>query len=153
MLAGCGGVSVSILLFDEFPQDNARPVAFQKITPTIDSAISVPRLIVVRDLVTWDALWRDHSAGLSPVPPMPPINFAQQMVIGVFHGRPDYSCRGIEIQSVWEHSHPARLEVDYREVRQFPDDNGQCPYGIRNPADLIVLAYSHLPVEFVRIGG
>ncbi|QAU35417.1 hypothetical protein [Janthinobacterium sp. 17J80-10] len=151
LLAGCGGVSVSVLLFDEFPHDDVRPIAFQNVLPAVDSAIGDRRLVVVRDLVAWDGLWRAHTIGLVPLPTLPPINFAQQMVIGVFSGVRNNPCIDIEIRSVWHHTRPERIEVNYREVPRPPDVNGQCTSGMRNPAALIVLTYSHLPVEFFPV--
>lgn len=151
LLAGCGGVSVSVLLFDEFPHNQAQPLAFQQVLPAFDSAIGDHRLVVVRDLASWDVLWREHTAGLLPPPAMPPINFSQNMVIGVFPGMRNNFCIAAEIHSIWQHTHPARNEVDYREIARMPDINGQCPARQGNFAALVVLEYSFLPVEFFQV--
>ena len=151
LFAGCGGVSVSVLYVHGFPQDQVHPLAFQEVLPVLDSAIRENRLVVVRDLVAWDILWREHTAGLLPPPPLPPINFAQNMVIGVFAGTRVNPCTHVEIQAIWQHTHPERIEVNYREISHLPDPNGQCAQAPRHPAALVALAHSFLPVEFIQI--
>lgn len=151
LIAGCGGVSLSLLFFDEFPHDEVHPLPFQEVLPAFDSAIGERRLVVVRDLVAWDSLWREHTAGLLPQPPMPPINFAQNMVIAIFAGARSDPCLTMQVQSIWQHTHPGRIEVNYRELPIMPNAQGQCRPGLRNAAVLVTLQYSFLPVEFFRI--
>lgn len=149
LLAGCGGVSVSLLFFDDFPQDQVQVLPFQEISPPIDSAIGARRLVVIRDIVAWEALWREHTAGILPQPPLPPINFSQNMVISVFLGNSGNACNDVEIQSILEHTHPHRIEVNFREI--LAANNASCAIGLRNPSTLVVLAYSFLPVEFFQL--
>lgn len=150
LLASCGGgVSVSLLFLDGFPQDHVRALPFQKLTPVVDSAIGERRLTVIRDLGAWDALWREHTAHLVPPPPMPPINFSQDMVIGVFLGRRGNECREVEIHAIWEHTHPHHIEVNFREILSVT--NASCGTVPHNPAILVVLPYSFLPVEFFQV--
>lgn len=151
LFAGCGGVSVAVLYIHGIPQDQVHPLAFQEVIPALDSAIDESRFVVVRDLVAWDVLWREHTGGLLPPPSLPSINFAQNMVIGVFSGARNSSCIDIEIQAIWQHTHPERIEVNYREIPHMPDINGQCAQGLRHPAALVALDHSFLPVEFVQI--
>ncbi|RJG01911.1 hypothetical protein D3878_10240 [Noviherbaspirillum sedimenti] len=146
-LAGCGGASISLLFFDDLPQDHVQVLPFQKISPTFDSAIGAQRLVVIRDIVAWDALWREHTAGILPSPPLPPINFSQNMVIGVFLGRGSNACKDVKIESILEHTRPHRIEVNFREILA---SNSTCATGLRNPSTLVVLTYSFLPVEFFQ---
>ncbi|HCY63368.1 MAG TPA: hypothetical protein DHV59_11175 [Oxalobacteraceae bacterium] len=147
-IAGCGGVSLSLAFFD-FPEDRVQTLSFQEVTPIVSSAIEDRRLVVVRDLIAWDTLWREHAAGISPPPPMPPINFSQNMVIGIFLGRYVNACRDVGIESISQHIHPDRIEVNFRDI-PAPLNPG-CPLGSSNPAKLLVLPYSILPVEFFQV--
>jgi PrcB C-terminal len=48
---------------------------------TFYSGMTVPARLVVRDAVTWQAVWAQVYRGMSPVPPTPSIDFSQEMVI------------------------------------------------------------------------
>lgn len=148
-IAGCGGVSLSLAFFD-FPEDRVQALPFQEVTPVVSSAIADRRLIVVRDLTAWDTLWREHAAGVSPPPPVPPINFSQDMVIGIFLGRHIDTCHDVGIESISRHTHPDRIEVNFRNIPVQLSTG--CPLSNNNPAKLLVLPYSILPVEFFQVG-
>lgn len=149
-LTGCGGASISVVFFSDFPIDQVETLTFQEVTPNVPSAISERRLVVIRDLTAWDTLWREHTAGISPSPPMPGINFSQNMVIGIFLGTHINACRDVEITSITRHTLPDRIEVNFREIASLIASI--CPSGNSNPAKLVMLPYSFLPVEFVQIG-
>ncbi len=150
LLAGCGGVSVSLLFFDEpFHRDHHTALAFQEVVPVVPSAINAPREVVVRDLVAWDGLWRAHTASTSPAVPLPGINFSQSMVIGVFLGSRNSACHSVRIDAIEQIGPPERIVVTYREIPPLTSTN--CPAAPHNPAMLVALDFSHLPVEFFRV--
>ena len=45
------------------------------------SGMNTPARLVVRDAVTWQAVWAQLYRGTSPVPPTPAIDFSREMVI------------------------------------------------------------------------
>lgn len=150
LMTGCGGVSVSFGNFGDFTNDEIQDLPFQEVVPRVTSAISDRRLVVVRDISSWDTLWREHTAGILPPPPLPGVNFARNMVIGVFLGTHFNACHDVEVISITQHSNPGRITVDFRETALLPGPN--CPSGNSNPATLVVVPYSSLPVEFFQSG-
>lgn len=145
-LAGCGGVVIGAWFFD----DGSRPIDFAEVTPSLQSAITVPQLVVIRDIIAWDMLWRQHVANYAPMPALPPINFSQNMVAGIFLGSRPNSCYQVSILSVWKRPNPERIEISF--VESVPAPHAVCATVITNPATLLVLPYSHLPVYFVQAG-
>jgi hypothetical protein len=47
------------------------------------SSIQKPRTVVVRDMETWQALWKEHRGGTLP---LPKVDFAKEMVLGAWAG-------------------------------------------------------------------
>lgn len=45
------------------------------------SGLAEPDRILVRDAATWEALWRQIHAGRTPLPPVPSVDFAREMVV------------------------------------------------------------------------
>src|SRR6476646_3051450 len=45
------------------------------------SGFDTPTRVVVRDAVTWQAVWHQIYLRISPVPPVPAIDFSRQMVV------------------------------------------------------------------------
>ena len=45
------------------------------------SGMNTPARLVVRDAITWQAVWAQIYRGTSPVPPAPSIDFSREMVI------------------------------------------------------------------------
>jgi hypothetical protein len=145
ILSGCGGISLSAVFFD----DGFTPIDFQIIAGSSSSAISQPQFAVVRDISTWDALWKAHTANHFPSPAMPAVNFAQNMVIGVFLGSRPNSCYGVAINTVTRLPNPDRIEVTYKE--STPPPGVLCAAVITNPSALIVVTHFSLPVQFVQV--
>jgi hypothetical protein len=50
------------------------------------SGLDKPARIVVRDDVTWRALWSQIYLGSAPVPPLPAIDFSREMIVVVALG-------------------------------------------------------------------
>lgn len=148
-LTGCGGVSLSFAYFDDISEESVQELSFQDITPVIPSAIRDRRLVVIRDLSNWDALWREHAASVSPIPALPTINFAQNMVIGIFLGAPVGLCRDVQITSVLRYFNPDHIDVTFREITILSGINCTTPQN--NPARIIALPYSSLPVNFIQV--
>jgi hypothetical protein len=57
------------------------------------SEVSTPRQVAVRDAGAWEMLWRVHA----PARPSPPVDFASEMVVGVFVGTRPSAGFGVEI--------------------------------------------------------
>lgn len=146
MLAACGGsIGLDLVYFD----DGTQEVPFQTLAAPPASAITQARMVVVRDLSSWDTLWREHVANLDPQPPLPAVNFSQDMVIGIFLGSRSNACYRVVVESVTELLFPRRLQVVFRELT--PPANAVCAAVLTNPAVLVLVPYTSLPVEFIHL--
>lgn len=144
---------MSFAFFNDIPEESTQELAFQEIVPVIPSAIRDRRLVVIRDLSNWDALWREHTASVSPSPAMPAINFTQEMVIGIFLGIQAGPCQDIQITSVVQHINldPIKDHIDVTFLNATMLSGASCTTQNNNPAKLIVLPHSALPVNFTQV--
>jgi hypothetical protein len=111
------------------------------------SGIREPLQIVVRAQDEWEKLWKRHTAIQSP-PSLPPaVNFATEMVIGLFAGEKTTGGYDSEITSV--EIKDGRLEVFYTE--KAPPPGGIGIQALTQPFHLIKLPRSDIPVVFIRL--
>jgi hypothetical protein len=92
------------------PQGTLLP--FETIEQGLNSGYPEAASYVVRSREDWAVLWERAHAKVIPVPPLPPVDFSQQMVVGVFQGsRPSGGYR-IEVTELLDTG--AALEVAVR---------------------------------------
>lgn len=115
--------------------------------PLSQSAISEKRLVTVRDPNAWSALWAEHVGTGGASRPLPEVDFSRNMVIGVFLGSLG-ACDKLSVEAVRQKQDPARIEVTYRHTPPPPDT--MCIATLANPAALITVQKSDVPVEFVQ---
>ena len=81
----------------------------------VQSFVYSARQVTVRDGAEWEALWREHAPGR----PLPAVDFAREMVVGVFLGsRPT---GGYVVEIVSTGGEQGALVIRYRETRPAPD--------------------------------
>jgi len=51
------------------------------------SGIDAQRFEVIEEAASFAALWREHSAIVSPPPPLPPVDFTREVVVAAFIGQ------------------------------------------------------------------
>lgn len=78
----------------------AMPVDLETIDRGTHSGVRDARKLVIRDALTWGALWSEHTFGQVPPPPLPPVDFAREMVIAVFLGEKPTSGYAAEIVEI-----------------------------------------------------
>lgn len=144
-LAACGGETVrpersAAALATVAPAASAAP-AFATVDRTATSHIVAARTAVVRDAAAWQGLWTEH-AGVEA--PLPPVDFAKDMVIGVFLGHRASGCYAADVAALEETGGKLRVQA----VETTPGPNSVCMMMITAPAHLIVTARSDLAVEF-----
>jgi hypothetical protein len=126
---------------------NPGAIAFERLAPAVfTSDIADKRFVAVRDAAAWAALWTQHAG---PRAPLPPIDFSQKMVLGVFMGRESIPCGSTSIESVRQRANPDRIEVGYRVLD--PGPNVMCIAAVINQYALVTVPASPLPVEFVKL--
>lgn len=115
-------------------------IPFQTADATNMSGIHAAGTVVVKDALTWAGLWRQHAPGRA----LPAVDFAANMVVGVFMGSGASSCYTTAIDGV------ARTadRIIVHELRSVPGPDIVCAMYVTTPAHLVVIPRSDLPVEF-----
>lgn len=131
-LSACGGGSSDA----ELP--------FSTVLQTTDSAITSLRTVSVSNPAAWAELWAQHTAQVSPKPPLPAVDFAKEQVVGVFLGTRSNGCYSVEIRKVVQ-SDSARTVV-YHETT--PSPTASCLAALVNPVHMVKVATSTLPLSF-----
>jgi hypothetical protein len=107
------------------------------------SRIDDARQVVARTVDEWSALWRQHA----PDRPAPAVDFAREMVAGVFFG--SQNSGGYAIEIVGAGSKGGSLIVQYRETRPAPD--ALAAQVITSPFHLAALPRADGDVKFERV--
>jgi VWFA-related protein len=107
------------------------------------SRIDDARQVVARTAEEWSALWRQHA----PERPAPAVDFAREMVAGVFFG--SQNSGGYAIEIVGAEAKGGSLVVQYRETRPPPD--ALAAQVITSPFHLAALPKADGDVKFERV--
>ncbi len=119
----------------------ARPLA--TIEKGAESAVESPRQATARTPDEWAALWHAHSWDR----PLPPVDFAHNMVVGVFLGtRPT---AGYSVEIVGTRQENGALVVEYRETR--PDKQTMTAQIITSPYHLVAMPQFAGDVKFQKL--
>jgi PrcB C-terminal len=110
------------------------------------SRVLEPLEIVARAPAEWAALWARHS---EPGVPLPPVDFAREMVVAVFLGRRSTSDYQVRITSADEVGTGPDLEVTYREF-DAAAGTVRRPV-ITMPFHIVALPRSAMSVRFRRL--
>jgi len=107
------------------------------------SDIGTARQVVVRDQDQWQALWREH--GVTKVPPT--VDFAQNLVAGVFLGSRPSSGYKVEVTRAYLDGQD--LVVEYRVEK--PAQGAMTAPIMTSPYILLLLPAHPGPVRFVDV--
>ena len=107
------------------------------------SGIDDARQVVARTAAEWTSLWRQHA----PDRPAPAVDFAREMVAGVFFG--SQNTGGYAIEIVGAAPKGGNLVVQYRETRPGPD--AIAAQVITSPFHLAALPRADGDVKFERV--
>jgi hypothetical protein len=118
----------------------ASDIFFQTADATSLSGIHEERTVVVKDEAAWTRLWDEHAPGRT----RPAVDFASQMVVGVFMGNGASSCYSTAIDGILR----AGDKILVRELRSVPGPDIMCAMLVTTPAHLAVIPRSDLPVVF-----
>lgn len=110
------------------------------------SGIPDRRRLVIRDAPAWAALWNEAASMQHPQPPLPHVNFAQQMLIVATMGTRPSGGHSIEIDGVYAAG--GRLHVAVREVA--PAASCGTTGALTAPVMVVRVARSDAPVVFVE---
>lgn len=85
---------------DDSPTGADSPVVFETIVHTSTSGLTQSEQRVVRNQTDWVRLWDQLYAGVSPKPPLPRVDFGQEVVLVAAMGERPNSCYGVEVVEV-----------------------------------------------------
>jgi PrcB C-terminal len=117
--------------------------AMQTIDKGVQSSVDRARQVVARTQAEWLETWRMHDYER----PAPPVDFARQMVLGVFMGsRPT---AGFEVDITRVHDEGGTLVVDYRETG--PASRAVAAQVITSPFHLVAVPRHDGDVKFQKV--
>lgn len=127
------------------PQACAEQLAFEVIEASL--AIETSRTGVVTGEAAWGALWAEGNRNQSPPPVLPAVDFTQQMVVGVALGQRPNACYSVAVRSAYRSG--GKITVEYQEYP--PPPRALCAAAVAYPSQVVRMARSALPVEFVKV--
>ena len=138
-LAGChSGDTLSV---GALPIDRITPFSGQ---PVFVSGLSQPLRMVIRDEATFSKVWTQAFGGMSPIPPLPTIDFRTQQVVVVALGSRATGGYRITVESAVADEHDVVIGVD----AVSPGSGCGVPQMITAPADFVAIPISSRLVRF-----
>ena len=107
------------------------------------SAQQTAKQVTVRSDAEWKALWKDHA----PTEKMPAVDFAADMVVGVFLGTKPSSGHDVEIVGV--RTEEKALVVEY--VQKQPARGTMAAQILTEPYHLVAVPKHAGPVRFIHV--
>lgn len=121
-------------------------LVFSTVAKDAFSGIRERRTEVVRGIVAWERLWSEHTAGRTPAPPLPPVDFSSQMLVAVFagdlRGCHEFDIRRVNVRGI-------NVVVEYEDR----DINAEtiCIAAITNPMHVVAVPLIESDVVFNQI--
>jgi hypothetical protein len=106
---------------------------FETILAETHSSVAERRREVIRDEAGWARLWAEIHAGVTPAPPLPPVDFAQHMLIAVALGTRSSGGFAVKVRSVATRGE--RLEVAV--VESCPASGAMVAQGLTQPVEVV----------------
>jgi hypothetical protein len=107
------------------------------------SGFDQPARLVVRDAAAWQAFWEQMYVGYLPQPPLPAVDFSNQMVIAAAMGKRSSGGFTISIENV-----SPGAEVLVKVVSTSPGPCCGRTLAVTQPVDVVVVPRSDAPVRF-----
>lgn len=108
------------------------------------SAIGEPLQVLVRDVEAWRKMWEQIHRTVSPLPPLPDIDFSREMVVVVALGARPTGGYGIIVDRAYERDD--RLEIVVR--KQTPGKTCFNTQAVTQPVDIVRLPKTERSVVF-----
>jgi hypothetical protein len=110
------------------------------------SGIADYREIVIKDDGAWAALWKEHQSHMGIPAPVPPINFKESMVVGLFVGERGSSGFTVQLTEM----KVTKDEVVIYYVETTPASGGIQLTVMTQPYHLKIIPRSNVPVKFKK---
>lgn len=93
--------------------------AFTVLLQGVHSSIEGQRFETLRDAAALRKLWQAHTTGVSPSPPVPDVDFSEEMIIAAFAGTRKSGGFVLSVSRITEY--PDRIEIDLSLTQPGPD--------------------------------
>jgi hypothetical protein len=124
---------------------SAQTPSFTNIAKGDSSEQQLAKQVTVRTAAEWTALWKDHA----PTEKMPAVDFAKDMVVGIFLGTKPSAGHGVEIVGV--RTEGKDLIVEY--VQKQPAPGTMAAQILTEPYHLVAVPKHAGTVRFVHVPG
>ena len=122
---------------------SAQTPAFTNVAKGDVSGLQETKQVTIRTAAEWAALWKDHS----PNGKMPVVDFAKQMVVGIFLGTKPST--GHEVEIVGVRTEGKDLIVEY--VQKQPGRGTMAAQILTEPFHLVSVAQHAGTVRFIHV--
>ena len=140
-----GYVILSCMFLMTAASAQAPQPSFTSVAKGTTSDQQIAKQVIVRTPAEWKALWKDHS----PTGKMPNVDFAKDMVVGIFLGTKPSS--GHEVDIVGVRSQDKDLIVEY--VQKQPGRGTMAAQILTEPYHLVAVPNHAGAVRFVEVPG
>ena len=124
---------------------SAQTPSFTNIAKGDSSEQQLAKQVTVRTAAEWKALWKDHA----PTEKMPAVDFAKDMVVGIFLGTKPSA--GHEVEIVGVRADGKDLIVEY--VQKQPAPGTMAAQILTQPFHLVAVPKHAGTVKFVHVSG
>src|SRR6185369_9642938 len=116
------------------------------------TTIADSRNLLIRDNAAWQAFWSEYNSGVSPVPPLPPIDFSKAMLAGLIAAQLPNDCYFVYARRVLlAPSATAPDHIDLTYAVQPPGIGCVVQQAPVSRMFLVTIPQSELPLAFVRV--
>lgn len=109
------------------------------------SGVHTPENVVVRDAAAWSALWQSIHATIDPKPPLPDVDFGQEMIVAAALGTRNTGGYNVLLTQANEDSDGVEIQV----LETSPGADCFTTQALTQPIDLGRIARHTGPVRFV----
>jgi len=109
------------------------------------SGVNTPENFVIRDAAAWDVLWHRIYATTDPMPPLPDIDFTQEMIVGAALGTRTSGGYDVLLTQATEDSGRVRIQV----LETSPGAGCVVTLALTQPIDLGRVPRREGPVDFL----
>jgi hypothetical protein len=111
------------------------------------SGVTVPQTAVIRDPAAWSALWQRIHANVDPMPPLPEVDFSQEMIVAAALGTRATGGYNVLLTQATEDSNGIQIHV----LETSPGANCFNTQALTQPIDLGRVDRREVPVHFVVV--
>ncbi|MES2258688.1 MAG: protease complex subunit PrcB family protein [Pseudomonadota bacterium] len=144
------GHKVEALTF--LPNDGA--LLFELFPRSDYTGVKQAKNVVVKDSAAWNKLWQEMHQQTTPVPALPPVDFAKQMIVAVFRGEAMDGCHTVKVLRTAIEDNKIRVEYALSEQATLPgadDAVFACTQAITTSASLAIVDRLDGEVEFASV--